>query len=208
MRAILKGAEPVSLQHHRAQAHCNYDNYQQKDELRTALVREQRGLCCYCMSRIKLDAMKIEHWRSQSGHDDLQLSYANLLGACRGGHGQPAAHQHCDTRKADRDVRFNPADPAHAIEARIKYRFTGEITSTDPEFDEQLDTVLGLNLPFLRNNRKAVLDAILEWWRSTPPAKRNLHREIDRRTLGELELTPFSPVAVWFLRQKLAGAAA
>lgn len=44
MRTITKGREPASLIKHRAGGHCDYDNYAAKDELREALVREQRGL--------------------------------------------------------------------------------------------------------------------------------------------------------------------
>ena len=53
MRAITKGPEPVSLTAHRQTPHCDYDNYAAKDDLRNALVSEQRGLCCYCMGRIR-----------------------------------------------------------------------------------------------------------------------------------------------------------
>ena len=37
--------------------------------------------------------------------------------------------------------------------------------SDDAEFDDQLNEVLNLNLPVLKNNRKGVLDAVLEWWK-------------------------------------------
>lgn len=65
---IIKGAEPNSLAQHRAQAYSDYDNYEQKDDLRAALVGEQRGLCCYCTGRIRAvsTAMKIEHWQCQA----------------------------------------------------------------------------------------------------------------------------------------------
>ncbi|MCC7074546.1 MAG: TIGR02646 family protein, partial [Deltaproteobacteria bacterium] len=65
MRAITKGQEPRSLVEHRANAHCDYANYADKDGLRAALVRDQRGLCCYCMTRVEATGtgMKIEHWR-------------------------------------------------------------------------------------------------------------------------------------------------
>ena len=43
MRMIAKRAEPVSLTTHRNTPHCDYDNYPDKDTLRTALVEEQRG---------------------------------------------------------------------------------------------------------------------------------------------------------------------
>ena len=52
MRAITKDPEPMSLTVHRQTPHCDYDNYAAKDDLRNALVSEQRGLCCYCMGRI------------------------------------------------------------------------------------------------------------------------------------------------------------
>ena len=84
MRAITKGREPVSLTAHRQTPHSDYDNYPEKDDLRHALVTEQRGLCCYCMGRIRPERarMKIEHWRCQKDHDGEQLNYRNLLGAC------------------------------------------------------------------------------------------------------------------------------
>ena len=47
MRAITKGPEPVSLTVHRQTPHGDYGNYEAKDDLRYALVTEQRGLCCY-----------------------------------------------------------------------------------------------------------------------------------------------------------------
>jgi uncharacterized protein (TIGR02646 family) len=210
VRSIAKGAEPPSLTAHRLTPHSGYDNYADKDALRYALVTEQRGLCCYCMGRIKNgpDTMKIEHWRSQSRHSAEQLNYRNLLGACMGGHRQPPGLQHCDTRKGDRDLRWNPADPAHHIDTRIRYELDGSIRSNDPDFDAELDEVLNLNLVLLRNNRKAVWIAVIEWWqhdvRGRNEERRRLERERDRRTGGTDELEPFCQVAFWWVEQRLA----
>ena len=159
MRAITKGAEPASLTAYRKTSHCNYDDYNDKDALRHSLISEQRALCCYCMSRIQNDptTMKIEHWRSQSHYQAEQLNYRNLLAACLGGHGQPLPLQHCDTKKANRELLWNPADPAHHIETRIRYDTDGSIRSNDPAFDSELVDVLNLNLPLLKNNRKLYL---------------------------------------------------
>ena len=44
MRAITKGPEPASLTAHRQTPHGDYSNYEAKDDLRYALVTEQRGL--------------------------------------------------------------------------------------------------------------------------------------------------------------------
>lgn len=210
MRAITKGAEPPSLTAHRLTPHCDYDNYADKAALRHALVTEQKGICCYCMGRIHNGplTMKIEHWQCQTRYPAEQLSYRNLLGACPGGDGQPPGLQHCDTRKGDRDLRWTPADPAHHIETRLRYEMDGSIRSDDAGFDAELEDVLNLNLPRLKNNRKGVLDAVLGWWRHEkgrgPVPRARFTRERDRRTGGAGDLEPFCQVVVWWLEQRLA----
>jgi uncharacterized protein (TIGR02646 family) len=208
MRAITKGAEPPSLTAYRYTEDCNYNDYADKDALRNALVTEQRGLCCYCMGRIRSDKMKIEHWRCQSRFPGERLSYRNLLGACLGGDGQPLALQHCDTRKGDRDLQRNPADPDHHIETQFYYEPDGSIRAGDAGFDAELEDVLNLNLPQLRNNRKGVLDAVLGWWKHEkahgPVPRARFERQRDRRVAGAGELEPFSQVAIWWLEQRLA----
>src|SRR4051812_37117651 len=111
MRAIRKGNEPACLTQHRATRDSNYANFRDNQILRIALVAEQRGLCCYCMSRIVADGqkMRIEHWQSQTGFPAQQLVYANMLGACKGGEGGSVDQYHCDKRKGDRTLMWNPA---------------------------------------------------------------------------------------------------
>ena len=206
MRVIAKGPEPHSLTTHRLTQHADYDNYPDKDALRHALVSEQRWLCCYCMGRIKPTGseMKIEHWRCQDNYRDEQLDYRNLLGACRGGEGLPLGLQHCDTRKGNSDLLRNPADPAHAIEGWVQYGSDGTIKSNDVMFDGQLNEVLNLNLAFLKNHRKGVLDAVLHWWRRHKPVqKERIEREVRRYEPAEGQLAPYRQVAVWWLNRKL-----
>lgn len=212
MRTITKGQEPPSLATHRQTLHCDYENYADKDGLRAALVRDQRSLCCYCMTPIDANgtAMKIAHWHSQKRYPDEQLSYRNLLGACKGGEGQPERLQHCDTRQGERDVKFNPADAASSIEGRILYRRDGTIASSDAEFNTQLEDVLNLNLPLLKNRRKGVIDGLADWLREY---RTRHHRGPDNATLQRKRtqwvpatgsLQPFAGVAVWWLDQRLA----
>lgn len=212
MRNIAKGAEPRSLVMRRAAVAADdprgYEDYTGKDEVRAALLLEQKALCCYCMGRIVNDAlkMKIEHWRCRDRYRNFQLDYGNLLGACLGGEGRPPNEQHCDTKKASHDIKWNPANPVHAVESRLRYLVDGKVESMDAEFNTQLNDVVGLNLAYLKSNRKAVLDSVLTWWRSTPDARQKVQKQIEHRTEA-VEYQPFSPVAVWFLRQKLGGAA-
>ncbi len=212
MRGITKGAEPPSLTAHRKTTHCDYDNYEDKDALRNALVTEQRGLCCYCMDRIHNGptTMKIEHWRCRDLYPAKQLAYRNLLGACLGGKGQPHYLQHCDTRKGNCGLRWNPANPDHHVETRLRYEMDGRIRSDEPQFDAELDEVLNLNLAVLRNNRKSALDAVLLWWRAErrrlrgPVPRAGLEKRLHECAGGTGDLAPFSPVAAWWLRQRLA----
>ena len=206
MRAITKRREPRSLATHRRRPHTDYGNYQHKAVLRRALVAEQRGLCCYCMGPIAPDAstMKIEHWRCREHYRNEQLNYRNLLGACLGGEGRPRSKQHCDTRKGNQDLIWNPSDPTHAIERRVQYGSDGSIRSSDVTFNSQLNEVLNLNLPTLKNNRKRVLDAVLEWWELHGPVPRDqIKRKVQRFAPSHGRLEPFRQVAVWWLRRKL-----
>ena len=212
MRAIVKGTEPRSLTTHRLTPHCDYENYADMDTLRAAIFAEQFGLCCYCMRQIYEDSalMKIEHWRCQSRYPGGQLDYRNLLGACKGGSGQPPDHQHCDTRKGDRDLRWNPANPAHNIEQKIRYEADGTIRSDDPEFDVQLGEVLNLNVTALKSHRRGVFSAMTEWLKAEkaklqgPVPRARLEREREKRATGDLRGRPFGRVAVWFLDQRLS----
>ena len=221
MRSIAKGHEPQGLTEYRAGGNREYVGLtkEKKDELRKHLVREQRGICCYCMDRISDDAaaMKIEHWRPQSqcefspGCACLQVDYQNLLGACLGGQGLPERLQHCDTRKGNAQLTFNPADPARRIENLIVYSRDGTISSTDPTFAAELRDVLGLNIAKLKKNREGVLRGLLEWWqrenaRHAGKVPRALLERKHAKILGLAaeDLAPFAPVALWWLERKLS----
>jgi len=211
MRTILKDTEPASLAQHRLTAHADFENYADKDNLRACLVREQRGLCCYCLSRIRPDGatMKIDHWHCREHHPTEQLDYGNLLGACLGGQGQSPDQQHCDTKKGMSLLSKNPAKPLHAVENFIRYEPDGTISSSDLEFDAELNDVLNLNVAFLKNNRKATLEA----FKLTLLKRGELQRPTIERWLGDWngeshpnELKPFCQVVVYWLRKRLARA--
>ena len=206
MRAITKGREPPSLTEHKAKG-GNYNDYRNTDALRNALAAEQRGLCCYCMGRIRpnRDAMKIEHWQCQANYPDKQLIYRNLLGACLGGDGQPPCFQHCDTRKADADLRWNPADREHAIKARVQYLPDGTIESNDPTFNTQLNDILNLNLEVLKANRKSALRGLSWLLNEQPPAVSQIRIKLymEKYAAENGNLTPYCQFVIWTLDQKL-----
>lgn len=209
MRQIIKGPEPATLTRHRKAAHAVYDNYLDKDTLREHLVGEQRGICCYCMRRIRPSAqtMKMEHWRSQERYPAEQLNYGNLLGACLVNQGQRRMRQHCDTRKGEQDLSRNPSDPAHHVEDLIRFQPDGTVASDNPAFNAELNNVLNLNEGRLCNNRKAVLDAFC----TTLAKWGNLQRHTLENLLADWtgssrpgELREYSQIIVYWLRKRLA----
>ena len=98
------------------------------DELRTSLVNEQKGICCYCQSRIafspkKADGtglvidMKTEHFLPKSidpngkfDHSAKVLDYSNLLASCLG-NSDSKRKNHCDSSKGNKELKYikNPS---------------------------------------------------------------------------------------------------
>lgn len=217
MRTIRKGREPRSLEIYRQSGGATFADMpaETKDRVQEQLVEEQRGLCCYCQSRIRAswNGMKIEHWQSQSEgkFPGRQLDYTNLLGACLGGqkHGEksPPDTHHCDTAKRDSDLCFSVCDAAHPIERSIRFLGDGTIRSDDATVNEQISSVLNLNLSRLVSNRKAVLTAFqqrLQDGRQVDPA-RELPKWDGR---GPGELPEFAQVIAYYLKKRQARAAA
>ncbi len=170
MIPIHKSGEPTSLQTYRSHPDALFDGPDcngltfstVKQDIRVRLVEDQAYLCAYCMSRIRPDekSMKVEHWQCRTRYEDKQLDYANLLGCCCGNEGQAPKQQHCDTRKGERDLVFNPSEPAHHARLQIRFTLRGTITSDDAAFNDQLNNVLNLNYSRLVENREAVWNAV------------------------------------------------
>lgn len=164
MRTIRKSHEPAAWVKHRSTPGATYDDVDApKDELRRALVKEQAGVCCYCLGRITPAAkgMKIEHWASQDRHPHRQLDYGNLLGACMGGEGSPRSQQHCDTAKGNEDLFINPADPRHRCSELFTYHSTGKIEAANGDARVEKDiATLALNQPRLMAGRRAVVEEV------------------------------------------------
>jgi hypothetical protein len=220
VRNIRKSAEPEAL----AQYCRNPDAYYggltkesgRKETIHAALISEQRGLCCYCMSRITMANSTIEHWSPQNPSDKTTpptggwrgpLDYTNLLAVCPGNEGKKPKEQHCDERKGEQVLKFNPA--VHDVEAILKYGSDGTISSTDAEFDGELDRVLNLNYSLLKDNRKKVLKGFTDGLHKTfrdKPAPRGYLENCLKDWNGDSpsgDLKPFCQVVVYWIKKKL-----
>jgi uncharacterized protein (TIGR02646 family) len=150
---------------------------------------------------------KIEHWHSQKNYPGEQLDYLNLLGACMGNEGSPGKEQHCDSRKGEKDISRNPANQNHQIENFVRYEGDGQITSQDPVFDSELNNILNLNMSFLKNARKAILDGFKSTLDKRGPLQRSTIEKWVQEWNGEShtgELYPYCQVIVYWLRKRLA----
>jgi uncharacterized protein (TIGR02646 family) len=210
MRRIIKGKEPKSLETHRNQSFANYDNLPKdtKEELRQFLLKEQFFLCAYCNNRINEAEMKIEHVKSQSQHTQNGLKYSNLLACCTGGEGKKEDFQHCDTKKGDKEISFNPADNDVNVEHFIKFDSSGKIYSDKEQVDNELNKVLNLNLASLVSARKDAYHRFIEVLKLKLSKEGTYSKEQIFQLIRELEnpcngkMKPFVSFIISRLRRK------
>lgn len=222
MRSIRKGNEPDDLAQCREEGGPIYEHFTGTNALCAQLVREQHGICCYCMGRISTSkgTATVEHWAPRHPQADVegphQLDYWNMLAVCRGlsteadPEGRSTTNlrkdqKHCDRRKEQQYLSRNPANPDHAVEDFISYDPQGYIYSPNDEiFDRELESVLNLNTPFLRGQRRAIYDALESAVQMMPSLDLEGAIQEWRNPQSDGDLRPYCQVAVFFLKLRLA----
>lgn len=204
------------------------DNRLPKKKLKESLLKEQGYLCAYCMSRISEDTMKVEHWYPQKSDMEgkklsaeekenerlLSIDYKNMLAVCIGNEGHPKKEQHCDTRKGNKHLLYNPSNPQDHNRLKIYYLPSGEIASEDAAFyaqlgrkDEKETGVLNLNCPKFINNRAAVITAILKALHKLPQqaSKGKISAILKNWNTPDSSgrLKEYAGVAIYFLTKRL-----
>ena len=93
------------------------------------------------------------------------------------------------------------------IEEQVEYGADGTIKSKDAAFDRELNEVLNLNVPHIKNARRAAQRAIVDWkglkGRSQPISRRRLEAQIQKLSDASV-MVAYGPVAIWWLRKLLA----
>lgn len=213
MLFIQKEKEPKSLTKYRKQQFAYFDGYPNKDDIRNQLLEEQGFLCAYCMRRISIEKMKIEHWYPEDKLTDVErLNYGNMLGACEGHiEGTRGADDTCDSHKANTEIKVNPTSK-DMVEKIMYNTSTGEIYSEDEDIQRDLNVTLNLNSNkhMLKRNRKATLNsAILQM--SQVQQNGNWSRSFVENMLKQYQgknsqgkKMEYAGIVVWYLQKKLA----
>ena len=169
MKYIIKGSEPQELTDFKALATAEwtpeYSNLDKpvKKAMKTALMKEQGYICCYCERTLTEDDSHIEHFKPQSDTDVDSLDFSNMLCSCQKNvkKGTPL---HCGNSKGD---WFDDALLVSPLQANCasKFGFKGDGTIYAVDNDvSALTTIdkLDLDIEKLNSLRKSAIEPFLD----------------------------------------------
>lgn len=218
MLYIEKKQEPNELIQEKRKGLTDYSNLsgKPKEAVQVSLLEEQGCLCAYCMRRISLENVQIEHYLPQHPQSEnydpaLTIDYRNMLAVCSGNKKQAGKFENltCDQHRGNEPLTVDPRDPV-SIE-KIKYKTDGTICSSDAEIEQDLNITLNLNCPasYLKENRKAALDAVKQALHDKFPGKKVPKQQLERmlkqfqvKTNGRY--AEFAGVIIWYLKRQIA----
>lgn len=197
MKKIIKGREPKEWTAYCATPGVDYTPI---PELRKSLMIEQGYICAYCLRRITLnDETRIEHIKPRCRHQNLKLKYNNMVLCCNG---MINSDSHCDVRKGDQEITFNLF--TDAFFSTLSYSSSsGNIKSSNNQWDSEINDILNLNNKLLKANRKktleATIDCISNW--STNKLRQIRQEWAERDALGQFR--PYCSIVLWYIDKKL-----
>mgnify|MGYP006267618339 CR=1 FL=1 len=215
MKYIKKGHPPQALIEYQKTANASYGGMHGdvKEEIRKALVEEQKGICAYCMKRVSPNREKctIEHYEPQKGvyaKPERQLDYQNMLGVCTDDEGKAG----CSTMKKDAALQaLNPQ--MRSCEKLLRFNKEGVAYGTQERAKADIET-LELNHSILIDRRQAVIDEARKRLMKKAGSHKNwtstrLEKEIQwwssvHKTRKSSGLQPFCQAAICYLESKLA----
>ena len=188
-------------------------NQLDKSVIRKQLIREQHGLCAYCMRRIKahenITRTVIEHWMPVDVDGSQALNYSNMMVCCDGGRSNKAGDRvlHCDASKGNRVLTVSPYNKGQMN--RIRYNRNGRVY-TNPEdkvLEQDLNDILHLNeasdLVYGRiqtyRNFETFIKGLSKKGKSIGTAVQKRTEEI----LNAEEYVEYAGVWLYFLKRKL-----
>jgi uncharacterized protein (TIGR02646 family) len=187
------------------------------------LLKEQMGLCCYCMQRIDRAGFHIEHCNPQSRFENEQVNYYNLYLSC-GKSGQ-AKPNHCGEFKKDnlipRVISYWDDKNKEGCESFFKFNENGEIiplnlAGSDSKSQRIIDNGAARSMPVLLKATVDILnlncDDLKEKRKAASRTVKDLPNDLIKlkRTLNRYEMTdengcyePLYLVTIQFLKDKI-----
>lgn len=171
MRFIEKGPEPREFIEWKA---CATEDWKptydmlgnpEKAIVKKALIRDQKGICCYCERKLVESDSHIEHIVPQSTEagKNLSVDYNNLLCSCMNAMetGQPL---HCGKLRGDWYGPDYLSPLSRDCENRFAYSFDGAIKAKNERDDQAKATIrkLGLDKEILKDRRKKALSPFFD----------------------------------------------
>jgi uncharacterized protein (TIGR02646 family) len=181
-------------------------DYEAIPELRDSLLNEQGYICAYCMRRIPVrddnsnETSRIEHIKSRTNFPHLKFDYNNMIICCPGAINTDI---HCDKKKGDSNISFNIFDE-NFIDTIFYKTKNGIMESSNLQWNEDINEVLNLNNELLKQNRKAVIEGIVEvlgknvWSEAQLSSQLIKWKSFDK----EHKLKEYCGIVIWYLTQK------
>lgn len=144
---------------------------------------------------------RIDHILSRKRHDDLKFSYQNMIACCPGAINQEF---HCDKLKGENDITFDLSDDSfiHTLSYQSK---SGEIKSSNKDYQEEINDLLNLNHSLIRKNRQQTLQGVI-----TRLGQRTWKVSDIRKTIenwdnkdNEGRYKPYNGIVLWYLKKKI-----
>ena len=198
MIVVKRGKEPNSLLKFRKEnPDADYETdipTEVSKDIREQMWEEQRGLCAYCMKKIKNSSvMRIEHCRARHPQDEQEHDKKDKT---------------CDAHRGNTELTVNPFDEMSV--RKIKYKADGSIYSDDAEINKDVTETLNLNCQALSlpQTRKNVLMAEKNRIMRKCKGKSQdaFMRELERTYASltqERNLTPYCGIIISWIESKL-----
>lgn len=209
MIIIEKNNYPKELITYKQDQTASYENLRGeiKKAVTDSLLDEQGYLCAYCMKRIREYDIRIEHWLTQSNNINLALDYNNMFGVCQGKDTKKNKFNHCEKIRGDNNLTINPTNNTHIT--TIIYAKDGTISSSYKNIDNDLNSILNLNVQTLKENRSAIIKSIEKAieikFKKSKVSKQFIEKTLDlyKKKNSKKEFKEYCGVAIYFLEKKL-----
>ena len=120
---------------------AEFDGTSMKQTVKTALLKEQGHICCFCECRVGMDSGQIAHLCAQSEDKESSLEYGNLLYSCSEKPKKDKIPQTCNQAQGTETPPISPLD--EDCETHFAYDSDGNILGKN---DKARETIRILNL--------------------------------------------------------------